>query len=314
LSGLLSNLQSSKKHFVALSQTTFFVEEVAAFLRPWQLELVSSIPMPPLPFPSFYFADQKLIVHCIPLRQFSEEITPTVFADLSEKYATQGIKIIHLWEDVWRSKKEIVQSRLRATLGESQRIPARLTKVRRIDKPTLDAFIEANHLQVSTTAKYKYGLFLPKQYERILNKENALIQPLIESLAQSQEVLVAVASFSGGKNILRDGQLYRSFELIRFANLVNCTVVGGLDKLLKAFTKEFHPDDMMTYADRDWSDGRSYERLGFERVGATPPQVFYVNSLTFERYYAERLQVPAIPPEWIKIYNAGNWKFLKKWK
>jgi hypothetical protein len=287
-----------------LGHTTVFMEEVARFLSPWQSAFTASTETSCL-----YFSDRQLIIHCISL---GGDYSIDFFANLSEQRAASGVKIIHLWEDVWYAKKEIVQSRLRAALGDSQRIPARLTKVRRIDKPTLDAFIEANHLQVSTSAKYKYGLFLPKNYERILNKENPLIHPMIETLAHSSEILVAVASFSGGKNIVRDGQTYRSFELIRFANCLHCTVVGGLDKLLKAFTKELNPDDIMTYADRDWSDGGGYERLGFERIGTTPPQIFYVNPDTWERHYAERLKTSTPPPDWVKVYNAGNWKFLKK--
>lgn len=288
-----------------------FVEEVETFLRPWQSEIALAVESLDTPFPFFYFADRKLIIHCISLCALSADLPVAFFADVSEQMSAQGIKIIHLWEDVWFTKKETVQSRLRAAFSETQRIPARLTKVRRIDKPLLDEFIQKNHLQVATTAKYKYGLFLPKQYERIIKTDFPAIR---SAFAESQEVLVAAASFSGGKNILRDGQTYRSFELIRFANLLNFTVVGGLDKLLKAFAKEIHPDDIMTYADRDWSDGRSYERLGFERLGSTSPQTFFVNPSTMERYYAERLEGSKIPSEWVKIFNAGNWKFLKKFK
>jgi hypothetical protein len=302
-----------------VTQVTYFVEEVEVFLRPWQSEITLDVESLITPFSFFYFADRKLIVHCISLSVLSADLHSLFFADVSEQMAVKGIKIIHLWEDVWFTKKETVQSRLRAALGETQRIPARLTKVRRIDKPTLDEFIRKNHLQISTTAKYKYGLFLPKQYERIINTNipftySVSTAALIQSFVSSEEVLVAVASFSGGKNILRNQQTYRSFELIRFANLLNFTVVGGLDKLLKAFAKEIHPDDIMTYADRDWSDGRSYERLDFERLGSTSPQAFFVNPSTMERHYAGRLEDSKIPSDWIKIFNAGSWKFLKKWK
>lgn len=307
-----------------MTQATHFVEEVAAFLMPWRSESPLTVKPLSTPFPSFYFADRNLIVHCISLEALSLDVGVSFFAALSDQMAVQGIKIIHLWEDVWFTKKEVVQSRLRAAFGETQRIPARLTKVRRIDKPTLDDFIQKNHLQVSTTAKYKYGLFLPKQYERIIKTtrpysihsgtHSLSTHSLIHSFTNSEEVLVAVASFSGGKKIVRDRETYRSFELIRFANFLDCTVVGGLDKLVKAFMKEVHPDDIMTYADRDWSDGRSYERLGFDRIGTTAPQAFVVNPVTMERHYAERLEEGKIPSNWAAISNAGNWKFLKKMK
>lgn len=298
---------------MGLSPVPVFAQEVGDFLRALSSELRGDANLS-LPFPAFYADDRKLVIHCISPSTLPTATEISYFAHISDTMAEKGLKIIHLWEDVWRTKQAVVQSRLRAAFGQTQRIPARLTKVRRIDKPTFDRFIQDNHLQVTTTAKYKYGLFLPKQYERIIRQEGPAAASLRSAFNESAEVLVAAASFSGGKSIIRDGLSYRSFELIRFSNRVDCTVVGGLDKLLKAFIGEVNPDDIMTYADRDWSDGRSYERLGFERIGTTPPQTFWVNPQTWERYYAERLTETQISKDWLKIVNAGNWKFLKKRK
>lgn len=215
---------------------------------------------------------------------------------------------IMIWEDVWYAKRPIVESRLRALLGGSVRIPARLTRAQRIDKPTADHFLSQNHLQIPTNAKYKYGLFLPQRHFSKIKGQWRSEQPPHES------TLVAVASFSGGRNIVRAGQTYRSYELIRFCNLLNCTVIGGLDKLLKTFVEEIQPDDLMTYADRDWSEGASYQKLGFERIEATDSQQFWVNPHSFERHYADRLSPDHIAPDWIKVQNSGSWKFLRKWK
>jgi len=243
---------------------------------------------------------KSLVVHVIPLHlPLDPQLRPRLSAELNQ----QNLRLVHLSEAEWRAKPAIVQSRLRALLGISARIPARLTQVRRIDKPTLDGFLQDNHLQATTNAKVKYGLFLPAQYFRIL-----------DFLPKQSELLVAVASFSGAKNIVRNTTTYRSYELIRFANLLNCTVVGGLDKLIKAFTKEILPDDLMTYADRDWSDGGSYHKLGFELLSATPPQAFWVNPVTFEKHTSEQRNDKSVPGDWIKVYNTGNWKFLKKMK
>ena len=289
---------------------TRFEEEVRAFLS---FQQDHELPILGQRFyrPVLYFPERLLAIHLISLEK-TNLLSSDTFVQLSDALAAEGIKVIHLWEDVWHSKKAVVQSRLRAAFGISQRIPARLTKVRRIDKPTLERFMDANHLQVSTNAKFKYGLFLPQNYQRILKDDSPATPFLTQQMTIQGEALVAVASFSGGKNILRERGTFRSFELIRFANHLDCTVVGGLDKLLKAFVTELQPDDIMTYADRDWSDGRSYERLGFERMGATPPHTFWVNPNTWERHYAERLLPDDIGLHWIKVYNSGNWKFLKK--
>jgi hypothetical protein len=273
-----------------------FLREIANFLRTLSRDEPTLLSVK-FPFQYFFFSAQRLVIHCIPVRAEEGIVLPDTLVSISDACVDLDLKVIHLWEDVWHTKKEVVQSRLRAVFGQTYRIPGRLTQARRIDKPTLDLFLSVNHLQVSTTAKYKYGLFLPERYFRVLEKWTE--KPDLPPHSQ--------ASFSGAKNILRHEETYRSCELIRFANVLNATVVGGLDKLVSAFRKEVHPDDIMTYADRDWSTGQSYERLGFERLGTTPPQAFWLNPVTFEREYA--LQEATFPNS-VKIYNSGNIKYL----
>lgn len=285
-----------------MESSPLFVLEIANFLRTLSADEPTLLSVK-FPFPFFFFSAQHLVIHCVPVKAEEGIVLPDTLVNISDACADRGLKVIHLCEDVWHTKKAVVQSRLRAVFGQTYRIPARLTLARRIDKPTLDLFLSVNHLQVSTTAKFKYGLFLPERYFRVLEKwpEKPDLSP------HTPELLVAVASFSGAKNILRHEVTYRSCELIRFANVLNATVVGGLDKLVSAFFKEVQPDDIMTYADRDWSTGQSYERLGFERLGTTPPQAFWLNPVTFEREYAVQ---EAGYPNAIKIYNSGNIKYL----
>ena len=146
---------------------------------------------------------------------------------------------VTVWEDLWRTKQPIVKSRIAALLGISERIPARLTEVRRLDRPTTLTFLQENHLQDAVLSKFKYGLFLPKKHYRVL---------------QNDELLVAVAAFARPRHFVRGELPYHSYELVRFANLLNTTVVGGLDKLLSHFIKQHQPDDLMTYADLDRKD------------------------------------------------------------
>jgi hypothetical protein len=284
------------------------------------------------PFDHYFYPKQKLVIHVVPFAKpdLKYSLIASQNLRLTDEAAHHNLKIIHLHQDVWQTKTAIVQSRISAALGISQRVPARLTQVRRIDKPTLDNFLTNNHLQGYTKAKFKYGLFLPQRYFRVLDQSfqeklqlhhsttqqlsNSATQQLSNSTTQplshsaTQQLLVAVASFSGGKKIVRNGQACRSYELIRFANLLGCTVVGGFDKLLKKFIEENQPDDIMTYADRDWSDGRSYEKLGFERIAATPPQSFLINPQTLERHHHLEANDQL---GFIKIWNTGNWKYIK---
>ena len=160
-------------------------------------------------------------------------------------------RILHLHQDVWKAKTEIVQCRLLAQLGRTEdRIFARNTKAKRIDAPTAMAFLRHNHLWGSTKAKYYYGLVSTKTGE-----------------------LVAVATFSTKRKIVRNQRTFKSYELIRYCSKRNGTVVGGISKMLKAFVVEHSPDDIVTLVDRDWGPGSGWHKLGFETVNIMPPLV-----------------------------------------
>ncbi len=258
------------------------------------------IGFPDTPFIYLFFSEKSLVLHCVPLENAVED--DTFFQKLSQQFAQKGIRVIHLWEDVWQTKRAIVESRLMSLFSKSETIPARLTQVQRIDKPTLDKFLINNHLQSKVNAKLKYGLFLPSRYFRVIQNEKVLQENI-----SKEAFLVAVASFSNAKKIIREGQEFRSYELIRFANHKGFTVVGGLNKLLKMFIDEHAPDDIMTYADADWSDGSNYEKIGFERIELTPPLTFELDNEDFTRKLANENTEK-------KVFNSGNWKFLMKLK
>ncbi len=252
--------------------------------------------LPKSPFDYLFIAEKKLIIHCIPIHDFS--LDRFFFQHLSNNFIQKGMMIVHLWEDIWLYKPKIAQSRLLSMLGKSEKIPARLTTCRRIDKITLDIFLNQNHLQGACGAKYKYGLFLPEKYFRVLNQKPD----------ENKELLVAVASFGACLKKHQGEKVYRSHELIRFANLLSMQVVGGMDKLLQGFIREQKPDDIMTYADMDWSDGKSYLKLGFELVGQTPPLVFIWDDDLSKRI---TFTDDSFSPKTI-LTNAGNLKFVKK--
>lgn len=215
----------------------------------------------------------------------------------------KGFRVIHLWEDVWETSPEIVKSRLRSAIGKSNRLPARVMKVKRIDKPTADAFLRKHHLQGSPKAKFKYGLFLPKNYYRLVEDKS--------SIDESQdEMLVAVATFAAPKTYYRTDTNSRSIELIHFANHSEFTIIGGLNKLLKFVETEQHPDDIMTYVDADWSDGKSFENLGFKRIEKTAPLPFFVHKKTNERL--RHLPESESENDYVKVYNSGSWKMIKE--
>lgn len=163
----------------------------------------------------------------------------------------QSKPVIHLDIDLIIQSKAKIINRICGLHGKGSRIYARQTVVARIDKKITMSFQEEHHLQIAMPGKYRYGLYY-------------------------QGELVSIAVFSGGRLMRNEGEGYRSFELIRFCHKGNVLVVGGLSKLIKAFVKDFNPQDIMTYADLDWTNDSSLTTIGFNIVGRLEPQVYYI--------------------------------------
>lgn len=132
---------------------------------------------------------------------------------------------------------------------------ARNCDVRRIDKPTAGAFLDANHRLGDTTCRYRYGLFT----RRTTGSQEA---------GTPAGTLVAVATFSNARRFQKGDRKVSSYEWIRYASAEGFRVTGGMGKLLKAFVDDVRPDDVMSYADASWPDGGEvYKALGFVEEG-----------------------------------------------
>ena len=167
------------------------------------------------------------------------------------------LTIVHLHQDVWHRSSEIVQSRLRSKLGihNNCRIYARKTTVRRISKSVYLPFLTEHHLWGGTGAKFGYGLYyLPSSKTKTIT-----IDEDKEDEKEEEPQLMAVATFSSKRKVVRNGNIYHSYELLRFCTRRDTTVVGGLTKLISAFVKDVSEKqqddvgvDIITSIDRDF--------------------------------------------------------------
>jgi hypothetical protein len=216
-------------------------------------------------------------------------------AGLLMDIAKQGHKPIIITEDRWRRQKEMMQARLLAHLEVFTPMFARNCEVRKIDKETAAAFLQENHSYGDAACRYRYGLYL-KRY----TGKRGEISPLAslgrndsEELGRNDSesavgvysgsgyvtpgTLVAVATFSNARKWQKGEKVIRSYEWTRYASLPGVRINGGMGKALKAFIKEVQPDDIMSYADLEWSEGAVYEQLGFKLEGQKAPVVFEVD-------------------------------------
>ena len=161
-------------------------------------------------------------------------------------------------------------------------IYARNCEVRKIDKKTAANFLEKTHSYGHATCRYCYGLFLKRHTGHIaamLSEGSDTAQPCMTEAGS----LVAVASFSNARKWAKGEKIIRSYEWTRYASLPHLRVVGGMGRILKAFIKDVQPDDIMSYADLEWSEGRVYEQLGFTLEGYKAPVCFRIDTENWSR-------------------------------
>lgn len=169
----------------------------------------------------------------------------------------KGIRLVHIFEDEWLNKSDIVKSRIRHLLGtQSNTVYARKCEIKIISSAEKNSFLDQNHLQGRDVSKICYGLFFKNE-------------------------LVSVMTFKPGSFIKghRDG-----WELNRFASKLNIRVIGGASKLFKRFLIEHSPDQVVSFADRRWNLGGLYEKLGFKFSHCSSPSYWYLEKYS-KRYH-----------------------------
>ena len=178
-------------------------------------------------------------------------------------------------EDRWLRQTGMMKARLLAHLGRHMQVYARNCEVRRIEKGVAAEFLGRCHSYGDAACRYRYGMFLKRHTGHLA----------AEGMGQALEAgtLVAVATFSNARKSVKGDKVIRSYEWTRYASLPELRVSGGMGKLLRAFIEEAEPDDIMSYADLEWSEGAVYEQLGFAGEADKEAVMFRVDPRTWER-------------------------------
>ena len=217
-------------------------------------------------------------------------------AAVTEIVRLKGLYPLTIAEDRWRRQNEMMRARLLAHARIFTQIYARNCEVRKIDRQTAAEFLDKNHSYGDAKCRYRYGLYLKRHTghnaEAFLNRTKILKSKAEELTGMAEGVdtsghpdtgiapgtLVAVATFSNARKWIKGDKTIRSYEWTRYASLSGVRLSGGMGKLLKAFIEEVRPDDIMTYADLEWSEGKVYEALGFALEGHKEPVNFYIDA------------------------------------
>lgn len=205
----------------------------------------------------------------------------TVIESITE---ISGQRPVIMTADRWKQQRNMMEKRLLAHLEVFFPIYARNCEIRRIDKAEAAAFLHESHSYGDASCRYRYGLFLKRHTGKRASdmsygsSRNGNEENLHKGMKFIETgTLVAVSEFSNARKWKKGDKVIRSYEWTRYASLPDVRINGGMGKILNHFIKEVQPDDIMSYADLEWSEGRAYEQLGFILEGQKEAVTFMVD-------------------------------------
>ena len=166
----------------------------------------------------------------------------------TEECLNKGINLIHIFEDEWNFKRDIVKSMLRDALElYEETIDSNSCSVREISTSVARDFLNTNNINGYKKSKYKYGIY-----------------------TDSGE-LVSVITF-GYYNKEID-----SYDIISFSNKLNTSVINALRTLISYFTDQHTVSVLKVVSDRRFCANKQFANIGFKHVEYTKPNKFYID-------------------------------------
>ena len=211
----------------------------------------------------------------------------------------KGVQLIHIWEDDWKYKKDIVKNLIRGKLGlHTNKINARDCVVKEINPKTAKEFCDTYHIQGYTSSQVKLGLYKRNQ-------------------------LVMVCLFAKKRRLIGRKPKEGEWELSRMCSPFDTHVRGGASKLLKHFVKLYRPKTIITFADLSVSNGGVYEKMGFEKEHIVSPTYYWtMMDIRLPRYrfqksnLVECVEHPELTEDevmrnrgYVKCWDAGKIKY-----
>lgn len=171
------------------------------------------------------------------------------------KCEAKGIQLIHVFEDEWIFKKDIVKSIIKSKLNlVDRKVFGRKCVIKEIIPEVSKLFLDTNHVQGNVNAKIKLGLYY-------------------------NDELVSIMTFGSLRVSLGETNKVDYYEMYRFANKINTTVIGAFSKLLKYFITTYTPKSILSFSDNRYFTGDIYKNNGFIFTpieGSSDTNYFYI--------------------------------------
>lgn len=258
--------------------------------------------IPPLEL-DIYIENKKLAIEFDGLYWHSNKFLDSKYhLNKTNQCRALDIDLLHVFEDEWIYKKDIVKSVIKSKLGLSDNvIYGRKCIIKEVSVKDSRKFLDENHLQGYTNSNIRLGLYYSGE-------------------------LISIMTFGNLRKVLSGVKEEGSYELIRFSNKLNTNVIGGFSKLFNYFTKTIKFKEIITYSDNRYFNGEVYKKVGFTFLYETKPNYSYIikhkreyrfkyrkDVLVKEGYDKDKSESKIMEERGInKIYDSGNKKWIYK--
>lgn len=189
-----------------------------------------------------------------------------------------NIQLIHIFEDEWLYKREIIKNIIRNKLNLNNNISENNLKIIEIDLPTSNDFLIKNHINGEISSEIRFGLMLDDE-------------------------LVSLIVLNRSTN--------NGYELIRFCDKINYSIFNGFNKLLNHFIETYKPKTITTLIDRRFDQGLFLKSIGFQFIENLEPNCWSYNKNENGVYY-RYIENKHITNNTItnQIYDCGETRFM----
>lgn len=193
-------------------------------------------------------------------------------------FKERNILIIQIFEDEWINKKRIMKSIIRDRVScYEYEIESNSCELKQIDNKESISFLIENHIHGETFINYSAALIIDDE-------------------------IISIMTFT----YIRDN----IWEVSRFCNKLNTSVVGSEEKLLKFFIKNNNPLKIIYKCDIRLFHSEIYEKLGFKFVSHTNPDYWYVyECMRYDKNYFindSSTEEKNIGSSFNRIYDCGS--------
>jgi len=208
----------------------------------------------------------------------------------------QGCKLIHIFEDEWIEKKEIIKNKLLHIFNiknDKTIIHARKCEILELNSVEKSSFLKEHHILGNDRSNIYIGA--------VHNGE-----------------LVAVMCFDKNRNLqkkTKEGE----YELSRFCVKNNYIVSGIASKMLKFFIENYKPKNIISFLDIRWNSDRYnniYTKLNFKLTKTLKPDFYYMNFKTNrnQRLHKFNFIKPSIKIKFPELYdeNKNEWEIMQE--